>query len=77
MRSYGYALKGESVILSEKNLKENLTLTVFISKHGVECFQYFSGGGTQVAYFEELFDKFLEAIKVKYPSNKLLRLMLT
>ena len=66
LRKYAYAKKGQPAILSEKKLKENLTLTAFISKFGVEAFQFFSGGGTQVSYFEELLDNFIDKIKEKY-----------
>ena len=38
LKKYGYSIKGEPVILSEKKLKENLTLTAFISRFGVEAF---------------------------------------
>ncbi len=37
LRKYAYAIKGEPAILSEKKLKENLTLTAFVSKFGVEA----------------------------------------
>ena len=59
MRKYAYALKGKPAILQTKKLKENLTLTAFISKQGIEAFQFFSGGGTKVSYFEELFNNFI------------------
>ena len=45
-RKYAYAIRGEQAIYKEKKLGENLTLTAFISRYGMESFQFFSGGGT-------------------------------
>lgn len=38
LRKYAYAIRGLPAIHPEKKLKENLTLTAFISKHGIEGF---------------------------------------
>ena len=38
LRNYAYALRGYPALETERKLKENLTLTAFLSKFGVESF---------------------------------------
>ena len=72
LRSYGYAIIGEPLIIKYHKKLPNITCTCCISKHGIEGLKFFTEGGTTNEYFSDYFADLLDALKQKYKGKTLL-----
>ena len=69
---YGYARKGEPLVVRDLGRIRNLTCTACISADAVEALRFFDEGGTRNENYAEYFGMLVKALRPKFPGRTLL-----
>ena len=71
-KQYAYSKIGTPALRAQKLLSKNLTCIATISTRKVEFIRFIKGSGSKKEIFMDYLDQLIEAMKIKYPQNKLI-----